>query len=505
VLAAIWHLLAWTLGSWRLLLVCVVLGNLLLLGSHPVAGHAVLWCVPAFSLLRAVWLAVHPLTYEVVLGGPLRRHGWRRRVRRNWKRIADRCGLATAPRLDEPRVIPRLRRVRATGNTLTFRVRARVGQTVEDLNVAAEAIGTALGAESVDTRRVGPGTVELALTMRELLDVPTLPTIPSQVDPTGVTLGRRADGSPWRLDLAGRHTLVVGRSGAGKGSIFWGIAGHLAPAAHAGLVRLWGIDLKGGVEVAVGKEMFSRVAMDEHAATRLLRELNHVIVARQAAMRGRSRLFDPSPGDPVHVLMIDELAVLTAYASKEVVNEAANLLKLVLTQGRAFGVVVVAFVQDPRKETVGMRDLFTQTIALRLASVAETRMVLGEGMAAVAPAHRIAHTLPGTGYAVTDTGVVERVRADFWADDFIRMVAATYPAPLAPPLPEEPATVATVEAVSPVVAPAADPATTEAATSEADAETAPAPPDSSPRRHAPRKPRRRAGHTAHSTEGAGVA
>ncbi len=473
VLGALWHLLAWTVRSWRLLLVCVVLGNLLLLGSHPQAGHAVLWAVPAFNLVRAVWHAVHPLSYEVVLGGPLRRHAWRRRVRRNWKRIADRCGLATAPRVDEPRAIPRLRRVRATGNTLTFQVRARLGQTVDDLTAAAEAIATSLGAESVENRRVGPGVVEFALTMRELLHVPTLPTIPVTIETAGVTLGRCSDGSPWRLDLGGRHTLVVGRSGAGKGSVFWGIAGNLAPAAHAGMVRLWGIDLKGGVEVAVGAPMFSHVAMNEEAAVRLLRGLNRVIVERQRVMRGLSRSFAPTPGDPVHVLLIDELAVLTAYASKDVVNEAATLLKLILTQGRAFGVMVVAFVQDPRKETVGMRDLFTQTIALRLASAAETRMVLGDGMAALAPAHEIAPTMPGAGYVVGADGTVERVRADWWADDFIRMVAATYPAPLAPPLPEEPAKVAPVVAEAPSSA-APVPVTPETTT---------------PRRRAPRKPR----------------
>ena len=248
-------------------------------------------------------------------------------------------------------------------------------------------------------------------------------------DETGaVTLGRTSDGSPWRLDLTARHTLVVGRSGSGKGSIFWGIAGNLAPASHAGIVQLWGVDLKGGVEVSVGGPMFSHIAMNEPDAVRLLGDLHRVIIHRQSLMRGLSRTFTPTPGDPVHVLMIDELAVLTAYASKDVVNEAANLLKLILTQGRAFGVMVVAFVQDPRKETVGMRELFTQTIALRLASTSETRMVLGDGYGDLAPAHRIDRTMPGVGYVVRNDGEVERVRADFWPDDVIRLVADTFPA-----------------------------------------------------------------------------
>lgn len=76
-----------------------------------------------------------------------------------------------------------------------------------------------------------------------------------------------------------------------------------------------------------------------------------------------------------------------------------------------------------------MRGLFTQTVALRLRSASETVMVLGEGMADVAPAHQISPAHPGTGYVVADDGNVERVRADFWEDTFIRMVAETYPAP----------------------------------------------------------------------------
>jgi S-DNA-T family DNA segregation ATPase FtsK/SpoIIIE len=430
---ACWNSIAWTVQSWRAVAVCVVIGDLLLIAGHDAAGVAVLWLVPAWCVVRAAWEAVSPRSYEVVLGGPLRRRAWRRRARKDWTGLAHRCGLAWPRDEDKRRAVPRLMRVGTRGNTLTLTVRAALGQTVDDLTGAVEAIGTALEAESADCRRVGPGIAEMVFTMRELLHEPRRPAMPDAPETEAVTLGRRSDGSPWRLVLGGRHTLVVGRSGAGKGSIFWGIAGNLAPAAHAGLVRLWGIDLKGGVEVAVGAGMFSYVAMDEQAALRLLRSLNELIVRRQAAMRGHSRTFEASAGDPVHVLLIDELAVLTAYASRDVVNEATALLKRILTQGRALGVMVVAFVQDPRKETVGMRELFTQTIALRVASTSETRMVLGDGFADLAPAHRIDRTMPGAGYVVGNDGVVERVRADYWSDDMIRAVASRYPAPPEPP------------------------------------------------------------------------
>ena len=430
---AVWNSIAWTVQAWRAVLVCVVIGDVLLLADHHALGVAVLWSVPIWCTLRAIWDAAFPRSYELLVGGPLRRLGWRRRVRKDWTRIAQRCGLAWPWDGAKRRDLPRLLRARTRGNTLRITVRAAVGQTLDDLTGAADAIATALEAESVEARRVAPNAVELVLTMRELLHEPTTAALPEDVETDTVTLGRRSDGAPWRLVLSGRHTLVVGRSGAGKGSVFWGIAGHLAPAAHAGLARLWGIDLKGGVEVAVGAAMFTHVAMDEQSALRLLRSLNQTIVERQAVMRGHTRAFEPSAGDPVHVLLIDELAVLTGYASRDVVNEATTLLKRILTQGRALGVIVVAFVQDPRKETVGMRELFTQTIALRVASTSETRMVLGDGYADLAPAHRIERTMPGAGYVVGNDGDVERVRADFWSDDLIRTVASLYPAPPEPP------------------------------------------------------------------------
>ena len=73
-----------------------------------------------------------------------------------------------------------------------------------------------------------------------------------------------------------------------------------------------------------------------------------------------------------------------------------------------------------------MRGLFTQTIALRLRSRDEVTMVLGDGMADAAPAHRISPDAPGTGYVIAEDGQVTRVRSDFWTDDQIRSTAKQY-------------------------------------------------------------------------------
>ncbi|WP_271188317.1 FtsK/SpoIIIE domain-containing protein, partial [Maricaulis virginensis] len=204
-----------------------------------------------------------------------------------------------------------------------------------------------------------------------------------------VRLGRRQSGKPIDLQIEQRHTLVVGASGAGKGSFLWGVVGSLAPAIAVDAVRAYGIDLKGGMELTMGAPLFTKIAVKGGQAVEMLREFVGIADERTEAMRGHSRNHKPGLGDPLYLLVIDELASLTAYADNETKKEAERLLKRLLSIGRAVGVVVVAFVQDPRKEVIDMRGLFTQTIALRLRSAMETNMVLGDGMAPFAPAHRI--------------------------------------------------------------------------------------------------------------------
>jgi S-DNA-T family DNA segregation ATPase FtsK/SpoIIIE len=148
---------------------------------------------------------------------------------------------------------------------------------------------------------------------------------------------------------------------------------------------------------------------------------------RGKTMAGRTREHSPTKSAPVVVLLIDELAGLTAYMSDPALRkEAAASLSRILTKGRALGIVVAAFLQDPRKEVLPMRGLFTQTIALRLRSRDEVTMVLGDGMADAAPTHRISPDRPGIGYVIAEDGQVTKVRSDYWSDAQIRSTAKQY-------------------------------------------------------------------------------
>ena len=135
---------------------------------------------------------------------------------------------------------------------------------------------------------------------------------------------------------------------------------------------------------------------------------------RQDRLRGVTRLHEPSVAEPLIVLVIDELAALTGWtidrAAKRRIGAALGLL---LSQGRAVGVVVVGAVQDPRKDVLPMRDLFPTRIALRLNEAEQVDLVLGPGARnRGALCDQIPDSLPGVGYVAVD-GIAEPVRVRF--------------------------------------------------------------------------------------------
>lgn len=384
------------------------------------------------------WRLHSPETYEERFATPARLLRWRFWAHVSWQRLCKRCGLSASEQVtrrdNEGRQVtstrwfhPKLLGTDVSRSTLRLTVRARMGQTAEDLERAVPAIRDAAGAHSSRSVVVAPGTLRIELVMREQLSSVWHAAPPTAVATTRVRLGRCENGSAWTLPLSYRHTLAVGCSGAGKGSVFWGIAGGLGPAVAADVVRLVGIDLKYGIELSVGSGLFAKIATTEADAVETLAVLEKLMNKRGNAMAGRTREHSPTKASPLVVLLIDELAGVTAYMSDPTLRKAAAAsLSRILTKGRALGIVVVAFLQDPRKEVLPMRGLFTQTIALRLRSRDEVTMVLGDGMADAAPAHRISPERPGTGYVIAEDGQVTKVRSDFWSDVQIRSTAKQY-------------------------------------------------------------------------------
>jgi FtsK/SpoIIIE family len=129
------------------------------------------------------------------------------------------------------------------------------------------------------------------------------------------------DGLVHRVRLLGAHLLVVGATGSGKGSVIWSLIAALAPGIRDGLVQVWAVDPKGGMELAPGRALLTRFVYgdpDDNALYELdfahvLEDAVFVMRRRQATLRGRTRMHSPRLAEPLVVVVIDELASLTAY------------------------------------------------------------------------------------------------------------------------------------------------------------------------------------------------
>jgi S-DNA-T family DNA segregation ATPase FtsK/SpoIIIE len=330
------------------------------------------------------------------------------------------------------------------------------GQTMEDWAEAAPRLAQTFNAVECRVRSIKGSRQELLLwfLVEDPLTDPLTPyPTPSSgdaVDFTGLPVALREDGLVYRLRLLGTHLLVVGATGAGKGSVLWSLIHALAPAIRDHIAEVWALDPKGGMELAGGRALFTRFVYgdpDDASTTQayevefaeVLEDAVTVMRRRQSALRGVTRLHTPTVAEPLIVVMVDELASLTAYVvDRDAKKRIAAALSLLLSQGRAVGVTVVAAIQDPRKDVISMRDLFPTRVALRLTEPEQVALTLGQGARdRGALCDQIPESLPGVGYVGID-GVAEplRVRFSHVTDaDIVQLVATCAPEPQAGPEP----------------------------------------------------------------------
>jgi S-DNA-T family DNA segregation ATPase FtsK/SpoIIIE len=400
------------------------------------------------ALVLVVWWWQAPVSFAVRIGQPVR--GWWRWhtvYRPGWRDALHAVRLLDVR--DEYEHLPTVRTVRSNSICDVLTIRLASGQTPDDLAAAGEGLRHVWGAYRAAVTPLGPGWCQLRFFHTDPLTTPITPVdLPPLTglrhEPTGadclealsrLQLGRSEDGTPWRLDLVATHVLVAGATGSGKGSVLWSIVRLLAPWIRAGLVKLVVIDPKGGMEFAFGKPLFSAYCDGDHnAMVHLLEQTADAMDARTHHLAGITRTHTPTTEDPFTVVLVDEVADLTAHAPDTATKKrAASAISRLLAKGRAPGFCLIAAALDPRKEVLPFRDLFPTRIALRLREPDQVDLVLGDGaLDRGADCSAIPRTLPGIGYIHQDTATDPhpiRVRASWVTDAEIARLCHLYGPP----------------------------------------------------------------------------
>jgi len=405
----------------------------------------VLLSVTAGVLL--VWRKVHPSSFTRLV--PCRARGtWRAATVYRYLWQPAMVTTAMAVRVDGSQYLPRLVSVTSTGGVDIVRVRMLPGQTLTDWATNAPRLAQTFGVLDCRVRSVPGHAHHLALwcLRSDPLTAPIEPFDPPDgcdgLDLAALPVAVGEDGQVHRVRLLGAHLLVVGATGSGKGSVIWSLVSALAPGIRDELVQVWAVDPKGGMELAPGAAMFTRFVYgdpDDNTLYELdfahvLEDAVFVMRRRQATLRGHTRLHTPTVAEPLIVVVIDELASLTAYViDRDAKRRITAALSLLLSQGRAVGVSVVGAVQDPRKDVVSMRDLFPTRILLRVTEPEHVALTLGQGARdRGARADLIDEATPGVAYIGQD-GMAEPVRVRFThvTDHHIAVLTQAYaPRPL---------------------------------------------------------------------------
>ncbi len=288
-------------------------------GPLPVAAT-----VAGIALVLVVWARLHPPTFDR-WAAPWLRRVWRRWTvyrGRRWTGVLVDCDLVRDNRRTGQLMVPRVLRVRSRTRSIdTLYVRMARGQDLHVWTEKADALAVALFAHRVAISKVRPAVlavvVEREMPFGHVVPAPDIPGDPREVDLSALDVGDDEHGNPFRLGLLAKHVFIAGASGAGKGSLLWAPLRAIGPMIPAGLVRVSMIDLKGGAETARGRALFARYATTMSQALDLLTEVRDAMKARQEHLRvSRTRKLAVCEQWPLELVMVDEMAMLTAYGDR---------------------------------------------------------------------------------------------------------------------------------------------------------------------------------------------
>ena len=309
----------------------------------------------------------------VIFGIPWWAHRRRRarvravRTMQAWPEMAENIGL---PRSRIASVV-----VDAWGWTarVILRKGTTAAQAIEKLAAIESGLGLRPGSARAipDARRADRFILRVIETDPHAQPIPWPgPSITSIAHP--LELGLFEDGRPVRVMILRRNVLVGGMVGAGKSGIINVI---LAALAACGDVMIWGVDLKGGMELQPWAQCLARLAVTPREAIELFKDAITELDRRAALMAARgARLWEPSADMPALVIVVDEYAELPA--------EAQDYADSLARRGRAVAVNVLAATQRPTQEAMGnnaVRSQMDVRICLRVRERRNVDLILGQG------------------------------------------------------------------------------------------------------------------------------
>lgn len=334
------------------------------------------------SAATALGATVRPLPQILLIGGlVLAIPWWAHRRRRAKVRVSRK--LAAWPEIAQTIGLAGSRVQSAIVDIWGWRARLALarGQTLDDVTAKTPAIESALGTHR-GAVRVYPTRDELANRF-ELRVLDTDPHADAVAwEPPGITsitqpipLGLFEDATPVLVNLLRRHVLIGGVVGSGKSGILNVIIAALAACRD---VVIWGVDLKGGMELAPWRPVLGKLATTPRQATALFADAVAELDARARDLAADgARVWNPSPEAPALIVVVDEYAELADTAP-----DATRHADSIGRRGRAPAVNLIAATQRPTQKAMGhgaIRSQMDVRICLRVRERRDADLILGQG------------------------------------------------------------------------------------------------------------------------------
>lgn len=239
-----------------------------------------------------------------------------------------------------------------------------------------------------------------------------------------VVLGVGEDGAPASVTLFEHNLLIGGEPGSGKSVALSSIvaAGALDPTVHLVLLDGKEVELSLWLDVAgqfVGRSQADAVSALEEVQAEMDDRYRELTVARK-------RKIEKSGEQGLILVVIDELALYLRGGEKALRDRFADLLRDLISRGRAAGVIVVAATQKPSHDIVPtfIRDLFAYRLALRCTSPEASDTILGQGWASQGfSASAIDPDQRGVGYLLAEGGIPRQMlSANIRDEDLERLI-----------------------------------------------------------------------------------